>query len=162
MDMVKKFFNKIGTHGHLVSNYLAHFFNQYYRTIENYTTKLPRFRTPKKNIFANNFNPNHNLNYNINNQQNTNKTMQLSDTKIETIYSKLKENNYEIIRNSFFLAEDEVSLAKFDVQFSGSTTVIVFVLGNKIICANAGDSRAILVSESSRKLSNKTFSKFFY
>lgn len=88
--------------------------------------------------------------------------MQLTDTKIETIYSKLKENNFEVIRNSFFLAEDEASMAKFDVQFSGSTTVIVYVLGNKILCANAGDSRAILISESTRKLSNKTFSKFFF
>jgi serine/threonine protein phosphatase PrpC len=87
--------------------------------------------------------------------------MQLTDTKIETIYSILKENSLEVIRNSFFLAEDQVSAAKFDVQFSGSTSVIVFVLGNKILCANAGDSRAILINESRRKLSNKNYSKFF-
>ena len=88
--------------------------------------------------------------------------MQLTDTKIETIYSKLKENSLEVIRNSFFLAEDQVSAAKFDVQFSGSTSVIVFVLGNKILCANAGDSRAILINESRMKLSNKNYSKFFF
>lgn len=159
MDMVIIIYLIIGTHGHLVSNYLAHFFNQYYRTIENYSTKLPRFKTPKKNLFSNTFNLNQNSNIN---QQNINRMMQLTDTKIETIYSKLKENSYEVIRNSFFLAEDEVSVAKFDVQFSGSTTVIVFVLGNKVLCANAGDSRAILVSESTRKLSNKTFSKYYF
>jgi len=101
-------------------------------------------------------------NPNINNIHSINNKVQLSDTKIETIFSKLKENNFEIIRNSFFLAEDEVSVAKFDVQFSGSTTVIVFILGNKIFCANAGDSRALLVYESTKKLSNKFFSKFFF
>jgi len=139
---------------------LAHFFNQYFRTIENYTTRVTRFETPKKNINANTFNLNHNLNNN--NPQPINKRiMQLTDTKIETIYSKLKENSLEVIRNSFFLAEDQVSAAKFDVQFSGSTSVIVFVLGNKILCANAGDSRAILINESRRKLSNKNYSKFF-
>jgi len=88
--------------------------------------------------------------------------MQLPDTKVETIYGKLKENNFEIIRNSFFLAEDEISVAKFDTQFSGSTTVIVFLLGNRILCANAGDSRAIMVYESTKKITNKTFSKFFF
>jgi serine/threonine protein phosphatase PrpC len=88
--------------------------------------------------------------------------MQLADTKIETIYSKLKENNSEIIRNSFFLAEDEISMAKFDSQFSGSTTVMVFVIGNKILCANAGDSRAIMISENNKKSSGKNFSNFYF
>jgi serine/threonine protein phosphatase PrpC len=87
--------------------------------------------------------------------------MQLADTKIETIYNKLKENNSEIIRNSFFLAEDEISMAKFDAQFSGSTTVMVFVIGNKILCANAGDSRAIMICENNKKISAKNFSNFF-
>lgn len=94
-----------------------------------------------------------NLNYNNHKQQ-------LLDTKTETILSKLKENNYEIIRNSFFQVEDELA-AKFDIQFSGSTCVLVFMLGNKIICANAGDSRAILIYESSRKSNHKPFSNCF-
>lgn len=86
--------------------------------------------------------------------------MQLADTKIETIYQKLKENNYEIIRNAFFLAEDEISLAKFDSQFSGSTSVMVFVVGSKILCANAGDSRAIMITENNKKKNNS--SKFLF
>ena len=79
---------------------------------------------------------------------------QLKDTKIDTIYNKLKENNYEIIRNSFFLAEDEISSGSFDVQFSGSTCVLVFCLGNKTITANAGDSRSIMVGEITRNKKN--------
>lgn len=88
--------------------------------------------------------------------------MQLNDTKIETINHKLRENNYEIIRNSFFLAEDEISMAKFDSQFSGSTTVMVFVVGSKILCANAGDSRAIMIIENNKKLSGKNFSTYIF
>ncbi len=90
--------------------------------------------------------------------------MQLTDTRIETIFSKLKENSFEVIRNSFFVVEDELSVAKFDVQLSGSTTVIVFVLGNKILCSNAGDSRAMLVnsSESASKSSLKAYSKICF
>ncbi len=34
----------------------------------------------------------------------------------------------------------------FDVNFSGTTTVTVMVTGNKILCANVGDSRAIIGS----------------
>lgn len=104
--------------------------------MENYTTKIPRF----KNASPEKKNNNNNYNYS-----------QLRDTKIETIYAKLKENNYEVIRNSFFLAEDECSLGKFDLQFSGSTCVLIFCIANKIICANAGDSRAILVTENTKK-----------
>jgi len=126
----------IGTYGHFVSSTLSSFFNQFYRSVENYTTKIPRFKnsSPEKK------NNNNNFNYS-----------QLRDTKVETIYAKLKENNFEVIRNSFFLAEDECSLGKFDLQFSGSTCVLIFCIANKIICANAGDSRAILVSENTKK-----------
>ena len=54
-------------------------------------------------------------------------------------------------------------MAKFDSQFSGSTTVIVFVIGNKILCANAGDSRAIMISENNnKKTSGKNFSNFYF
>lgn len=109
--------------------------------MENYTTKIHK----KKNY---NFSPEKKLK----NSHNFNFTFsQLKDTKSETIYNKLKENNYEIIRNSFFLAEDEVSLAKYDAQLSGSTCILVFCIANRIMCANAGDSRAILVSELSKK-----------
>lgn len=134
----------------MVSNFLTNFFNQFYRGVENYSTKIPRFKSPKKNFPSNTLNINGNSN---------NKYIQLKDTKIETIYQKLKENNFEIIRNSFFLAEDELSLSKFDAQFSGSTTVIVFLIGNKILCANAGDSRAILIQEMNKK-TNKNLSIF--
>lgn len=151
------FFNiKIGTHGHLVSNFLCNFFNEYYRTIENYRTKSSKYKKHKKN----GFNSMHIIPPTKDN--NSNNKLQLADTKIETILSKLKENNFEIIRNSFFLAEDEISAAKFDAQFSGSTCIIVFLLGSKILCANAGDSRAILVYESMRKQNNKYFSNFLF
>lgn len=52
------------------------------------------------------------------------------------------------------MAEDECSLGKFDIQFSGSTCVLVFCIANKIICANAGDSRAILVTDHNKKSKN--------
>lgn len=49
--------------------------------------------------------------------------------KEDVIYEKLKENNYEKLKNSFVKAEKYISGLKFDVNFSGSTAVAVLVLG---------------------------------
>lgn len=132
----------------MVSSTLSAFFNNFFRSVENYTTKTPRFQN--KNTTSEKKQTN---TTNTSNASNTTTNYghgfsQLRDTKAETILAKLKENNFEVIRNSFFLAEDECSLGKFDLQFSGSTCVLVFCLLNKIICANAGDSRAVLASDS--------------
>ena len=63
------------------------------------------------------------------------------------IYHKLKEENYKIIKDTYIQAEKELTHAEFDCNFSGTTCVIVFQCGYRIICANTGDSRAILVSK---------------
>lgn len=34
-----------------------------------------------------------------------------------------------------------------DLYFSGSTCVSVLIVGNKVFCANVGDSRAVLARE---------------
>ena len=71
------------------------------------------------------------------------------------IYEKLIYNNYEIIRNFYQKVNDELYNTKFDVHFSGTTCVLVFRIGQKIICSNVGDSRAILVKKKIN-LENKT------
>ena len=38
----------------------------------------------------------------------------------------------------------------FNAMESGSTAVITFISNNQIICANCGDSRAILINSSER------------
>jgi serine/threonine protein phosphatase PrpC len=61
------------------------------------------------------------------------------------IYQKLILNGYEIIANLFTDADVQIQKEKFDVQNSGTTCVIVIQLEEKIICANTGDSRAIII-----------------
>ena len=63
----------------------------------------------------------------------------------DKIYEKLINNDYEIIKNFYKNVNDELYNTKFDVHFSGTTCVLVFKIGLKIICSNVGDSRAILV-----------------
>jgi serine/threonine protein phosphatase PrpC len=86
-----------------------------------------------------------------------NKKLKQTVTELKTekaIYDKLKENSFQIIKSAFMTAETILSKARFDVNFSGSTSVVVFIIGNHIICANAGDSRAFLVTDSSIFLLN--------
>ena len=61
------------------------------------------------------------------------------------IYHRLKENGYKIIANIFIDADCQIQKEKFDFHKSGTTCVIVIQLEEHLICANAGDSRAILV-----------------
>ena len=38
----------------------------------------------------------------------------------------------------------ELYHAGFDIRFSGSTCVMVTLFGDRLLCANVGDSRAVL------------------
>ena len=68
-------------------------------------------------------------------------------TDEESVYNTLKNNNYEIIRKLYTHAEREVSKSDIDANFSGTTCVIVFQAGEKLITANVGDSRGIIVKK---------------
>ena len=61
------------------------------------------------------------------------------------IYQKLILNGYQIIANLFVDADIQIQKERFDVKNSGTTCVIVIQVEEKIICANAGDSRAIMI-----------------
>ena len=105
-----------GSNGHLVSNFVKNKVKEYFSN--------PKIYKIKKN-------EKENLESKVNNS-------------IE-FYEKLKNNNYDIIKNFFKQTNNELYDQKFDVHFSGSTCILVFKLGKKIICSNVGDSRAILV-----------------
>ena len=64
---------------------------------------------------------------------------------LESIYLKLKENNYYIIKQSFISVDQQLKSQNYDSKDSGTTCVLVVQIGNHIICANVGDSRAIVV-----------------
>lgn len=68
-------------------------------------------------------------------------------TDVIDIYHKLKEDNYKIIKDTYINAEKELTHSEFDCNFSGTTCVIIFQCGYRIISANTGDSRAILISK---------------
>ena len=65
------------------------------------------------------------------------------------IYQKLILNGYQIIANLFTDADIQIQKERFNVKNSGTTCVIVIQVEEKIICANAGDSRAIMIFDKS-------------
>ena len=68
----------------------------------------------------------------------------LQDTN--QIYKVLTKYNYLLIKNIFSETDKYLFIQRqFDTYTSGTTCVLILQLGNKIICANTGDSRAILV-----------------
>ena len=75
-----------------------------------------------------------------------------SCSNCEELYIKLKNNNFEIINNIFINAEKELYKEEFDSNFSGTTCIIVIIVGEHLICANTGDSRAILIYSDKEKI----------
>ena len=75
-----------------------------------------------------------------------NKKMNASNSTEEAVCYRLKKNNYDIVKKLFRHAERDIEKnSDIDANFSGTTCVMVFQVGEKLICANVGDSRAILV-----------------
>lgn len=65
------------------------------------------------------------------------------------MYNKLVFNDFHLIKESFRLAEASLKNTQNESNFSGSTCNLGIIINKKIICANVGDSRMILLEEQS-------------
>ena len=75
-----------------------------------------------------------------------NKKINSSNSSEDQIFYRLKKNDYEVLKRVFRHAERDLEKnGEVDANFSGTTCVMVFQVGERIICANVGDSRAIMV-----------------
>ena len=69
-----------------------------------------------------------------------------STQDLETIYYNLQQNNFHIIKQIFMTIDHQVlNNNNIDTKYSGTTCLLIIILGNHIISANIGDSRGILV-----------------
>jgi hypothetical protein len=61
----------------------------------------------------------------------SNRVFKFSKTTVkeQSIYERLKENDYEFLKSSFIRCEQELTRAKFEVNFSGTTCVVAILLG---------------------------------
>ena len=69
-------------------------------------------------------------------------------------------NGYKILARILLDADAQIAEEKFIVEMSGTTCVLVIQLGEHLICANAGDSRAILVYEEKNTFNLSDTKKF--
>ena len=111
-----------GSNGHLVSNFIKDKIIQNFTDISFYFKKIkPKENTPleyPKNI-------------------------------LELILKKLKKNDFQKIKDFYKAIDESLSSieVRFDSNFSGSTCIIIFQLGNYLISSNVGDSRSLLIKE---------------
>ena len=73
----------------------------------------------------------------------------------EQIYMKLKENNCKIINQAFLTTDKQLKNVEFDASESGCTCCLVIHIGPHLICANTGDSRAIVVYHQTNDINDK-------
>ena len=71
---------------------------------------------------------------------------------LSDIYEQLIYNKYQIINELFQEIDDEIlnNGKIFDVNLSGSTCILLLQIGDNIICANIGDSKAVIVYEDNK------------
>ena len=77
------------------------------------------------------------------------------DLNPESIYNKLRHNNYQIIKQAFLVADNQLKKVTFDAKESGTTCVLVIHIGNHLVCSNVGDSRAIVAFDENNDLDLK-------
>ena len=74
--------------------------------------------------------------------------VEIISNNLEIIYKEFKKDNYLVIKNIFNEIDNQIiNKNEIDVNLSGSTCNLIIQLGDHIICANTGDSRAILIFE---------------
>ena len=74
-----------------------------------------------------------------------------SNSNEDEVYYRLKKNDSDILKRAFRHAERDIEKnSDIDANFSGTTCVMVLQVGEKLLCANVGDSRAIMVKENNK------------
>ena len=64
------------------------------------------------------------------------------------VFNLFLRSNYKLLKDTIINSEAKLKEEKdIDIEYSGSTCCMVIQVWQKIICANVGDSRAILLSE---------------
>lgn len=113
-----------GANGHLVSQYIVSKLHEFFQNSSNYFPRKKKRRGSEQDT-------------------------SLTAITEEKIINVLQHNKYELIQKFIKDTNNDLENEKFDVHFSGSTCVLIFKIGDRLIISNVGDSRAILVRQNS-------------
>lgn len=120
-----------GSHGHFISNAIKAQFSDYIFKGSHYGVNT----NSSTNTFLSSYKQQNSFN---NSQTSVNLSM------LNTIYNKISSNDYNLIKRCFQHCEASLAKSKYEVNFSGTTAVMVIQLDDVLICGNCGDSRAIV------------------
>lgn len=77
-----------------------------------------------------------------------------SNTMSLPIYHKLVRHDYLFVKNFVEFLQEKLIYSDFDIHFSGSTCILLFIIANHIVISNTGDSRGIIVSNMANERTN--------
>ena len=77
----------------------------------------------------------------------------------EEIYQKFKENNCKIIFQAFLDSDKVLENTDFSAIESGTTCCLIIHIGKHIMCANTGDSRALVTYDESQEINQLNYLK---
>ena len=117
-------FDGHGENGHLISNLVSKFLSQYFTSKKNYYI-------PKKNESD----ISDSESFSIKSEE-----ISINDEAIEQLF--LENNNF--IENTINKVVEKSNECNFNIEFSGTTCTLLFILENKLICSNIGDSQCVL------------------
>ena len=117
-------FDGHGDNGHLISNLVSSLLNKYFSNKINYCIKN---KNESKEISGSESSiSKHEVN--------------ITDEMLSEIFSQ--NNNF--IKDTIRILDEKSNECNFDLNFSGTTCVLLFILENKIVCSNIGDSSCYL------------------
>ena len=117
-------FDGHGVNGHLISSLVSKFLSKYLNNKENYSLKN-----------------------NNKNDSNSDSDSSISSKEIITITNELLTNlllKEDFIKKIISELDLKANECDFDLQFSGTTCLLLFILNNYLICSNIGDSICVL------------------
>ena len=120
-------FDGHGDNGHLISDLISKFLSQYF--------------TNKKNFIISHKNKSQ-----ISNSESSSDSDSLKSEEIEINSEKISEifENNNFIENTINKLVEKSNECNFNLDFSGTTCTLLFLIENKIICSNIGDSQCVL------------------
>ncbi len=68
------------------------------------------------------------------------------ETCVSSVLSENIALRNSVLKEAFRKTNKDIIARSFETSFSGSTAVTILLVGNRLVCANVGDSRALLAS----------------
>ena len=118
-------FDGHGKNGHLISNLVSQFLSQYFVNKKNY------YISKKKDTDTSDLDSSESI---------KSEDISINNEVLQDIFSE--KNNF--VENTIKTLVEKSNECNFNLELSGTTCVLLFILDNKLICSNIGDSQCVV------------------